>query len=87
MPLPTSVVFHTVWNGGATTAGPICDAASKKVTLATPTLSDADALTVTLPETVPPGGAVMLTLGATVSAVTVTRMRPIAVSPAALPTS
>jgi len=35
--------------------------------MVTPTLSVADALIVTLPETVPPVGAVMLTVGGVIS--------------------
>ena len=57
---------------------------SKKRTPATARLSVADALTMTVPETIaPPAGAVMLTIGGTVSAVAVTFTMPTAVCPAA----
>ena len=54
---------------------------SKNDTPATPTLSAADAVIVTTPDTVPAAGAVMLTVGATVSPPTVTFTRPTVVSP------
>src|SRR5436309_3322240 len=68
VPSPTSVVFQATWYGGVVTGAPICESASKKVTLATPTLSDASARTVTIPDTVPPVGDAMLKVGGMVSA-------------------
>src|SRR3954470_3238423 len=82
LPSPTSAVFQIASKGAATTGAPICESASKNHTLVMPTLSTADARTVTLPATVTPTGAVMLTSGGTVSGPDVTRPMPIAVWPA-----
>ena len=83
MPLATSAVFHDFWNGAEATSPPICVKPSKKRTPATPTLSDADAASSTLPETSPPKGEVMFTDGGIVSPVAVTVTTPIAVWPEA----
>ena len=86
LPSAPSVVSQNAWNGGACNSGPIGVAPSKKLTPVTPMLSEADALTSTSPDTVPPSGAAMLTLGAATSGaatVTMTLTTPIAVCAAA----
>ena len=66
------VVFHEIEYGAAVTSTPLTPS-SRNCTPATPTLSEALALTVIVPETLAPeAGEVMLTEGAVVSLNTVT---------------
>src|SRR5207247_10592286 len=67
------IVFHALAWGAAVPSLPDAPPSRRNWTPATPTLSDAPAVTVRLPLTVAPGaGAVMLTVGAVVSLNTVT---------------
>src|SRR5204862_27971 len=68
-PLPTVVVFQETEYGDDVSSAPRLAPSTRNCTPATPTLSEAEALTVTDPETVAPdAGAVMLTAGGVVSA-------------------
>src|SRR5438874_441095 len=80
-PFAYSRESHVAWYGDAVSSTPIAVVPSKNDTPATPTLSDADAVIVTTPDTVPAAGAVMLTVGAMASPPTVTFTRPTVVSP------
>jgi hypothetical protein len=67
-PLATVVVFHEVEYGEVVSSAPSAEPSTKNCTPATPTLSEAEALTVVVPETVAPeAGEVMLTVGGVVS--------------------
>src|SRR5262245_1541062 len=67
-PLATDRVFHETLYGAAVSSAPSGSPSSRNCTPATPTLSDADALTVTVFDTVAPAaGVVSDTVGATVS--------------------
>src|SRR5262245_60247571 len=79
-PSATVVVFQTMLNAPDVTS-PMSVVPSKNLTPATPTLSAAVALSITLPETVA-GRAARLTVGAMVSATTEILTMPIEVSPA-----
>jgi hypothetical protein len=85
-PLVAVVVFHEVEYGEVVSSAPSAVPSTKNWTPATPTLSEAEALTVVVPETVAPDdGEVMLTVGGVVSAfdtVTVTAVE-VVVLPAA----
>ena len=64
-----SVVSHIVSNGALVSSAPMFAPSSRNCTPTTPMLSEASALTVTMPDTVaPPAGAVMVTVGGVVSA-------------------
>jgi hypothetical protein len=66
--LATVVVFHETEYGEEVSSAPIAEPSTKNWTPATPTLSEAEALTVVVPETVAPeAGEVMLTDGGVVS--------------------
>src|SRR5437773_1743133 len=68
-PLPTVVVFQDTEYGDAVSSAPRLAPSTRNCTPATPTLSEAEALTVTVPDTVAPdAGALMLTAGGVVSA-------------------
>src|SRR5882724_1128295 len=68
-PFPTVAVFHDTEYGVDVSSDPRFDPSTRNCTPATPTLSDAVALTVVVPDTVAPfPGELMLTLGAVVSA-------------------
>src|SRR5437773_9163624 len=63
-PLPTVVVFQEIEYGDDVSSEPILAPSTRNCTPATPTLSEAEALTVTDPDTVAPdAGALMLTAG------------------------
>src|SRR5437867_12943217 len=63
-PLPTVVVFQDTEYGDAVSSPPRLAPSTRNCTPATPTLSEAEALTVTDPDTVAPdAGALMLTAG------------------------
>src|SRR5437762_13415002 len=67
------IVSHASEYGAVVSSAPKFAPSRRNCTPATPTLSDALAVTVVVPETVaPPAGAVMLTVGAVVSLETVT---------------
>src|SRR5437773_1855175 len=67
-PLPTVVVFQEIEYGDDVSSAPRLAPSTRNCTPATPTLSEAEALTVTDPDTVAPdAGAVMLTAGGVVS--------------------
>src|SRR5205814_7210722 len=67
------VVSHAIEYGAVVSSMPRFAPSSLNWTPTTPTLSDAPAVTVVVPETVdPPAGAVMLTVGGVVSFATVT---------------
>jgi len=67
------VVSHATEYGDAVRIGPVCTPSAKNRTSRMPTLSDALALIVIVPETVPPdAGAVMAVTGGVLSAVPVT---------------
>ena len=69
LPLTTPVVFQPIEYGAVVTSEPMSVASTLKRTPATPTLSDALAVIVTLPDTTAPAaGAVIETVGAVVSA-------------------
>src|SRR5439155_327802 len=71
-PLVAVVVFQETAKGAAVSSVPSAAPSSKNCTPTTPTLSEALAVTVIVPETVaPPAGEVMLTVGAVVSLATV----------------
>src|SRR4051812_18524304 len=74
-PLDTGSVFQAIVNGAAVSSAPSAAPSSRNCTPATPTLSAADAVTVTAePDTVvPSAGAVTDTVGAVRSLLTVTR--------------
>src|SRR5438874_10417145 len=64
-PLLALVVFHEVEYGGAVTSGPAFTPSTRNWTPATPTSSEAVAVTLVVPPTFAPGsGDVMLTVGA-----------------------
>src|SRR5260221_10449981 len=68
VPFPTVVVFHDTEYGELVSSTPRLLPSTRNCTPATPTLSDAVALTVVVPDTVAPfAGELMLTLGAVVS--------------------
>src|SRR5206468_1428599 len=68
-PLPTVVVFQEIEYGDDVSWGATLAPSTRNCTPATPTLSEAEALTVVDPDTVAPdAGAVMLTEGGVVSA-------------------
>src|SRR5206468_6235040 len=68
-PLPTVVVFQEIEYGDDVSSEPTLAPSTRNCTPATPTLSEAEALTVVDPDTVAPdAGAVMLTEGGDVSA-------------------
>src|SRR5207249_2962471 len=68
-PLPTVVVFQDTEYGDAVSSPPRLAPSTRNTTPATPTLSEAEALTVTVPDTVAPdAGALILTAGGVVSA-------------------
>src|SRR5437016_7212483 len=72
-PLVAVVVFHETVYGAVVTSRPRLAPSRRNWTPATPTLSDAFALTVMMPETGAPfAGAVILTVGGMVSLNTVT---------------
>ena len=72
VPLATLLVVQLALQGAEPSSAPSAVPSTRNCTPATPTLSDAVAVTSSVPLTVaPPGGARMLTLGAAVSAVTV----------------
>src|SRR5207247_10532598 len=67
-PLPTVVVFQETEYGEAVSSAPRLAPSTRNCTPATPILSEAEALTVTVPDTVAPdAGALMLTEGGVVS--------------------
>jgi hypothetical protein len=70
-------VFHDTSNGAATSSPAIWLVPSKKVTPATATLSVAVALMTTVPDTVPPPGAAIVTVGANLSTTTLTFTIPV----------
>ena len=68
-PLPAVVVFQEIEYGAVVSSAPTFVPSTLNCTPATPTLSEAPADSVTLPETVvPPAGAVTDTVGGVVSA-------------------
>ena len=68
-PFPTVVVFQETEYGEDVSSAPRFDPSTRNCTPATPTLSDAVALTVIVPDTLAPfAGELMLTLGTVVSA-------------------
>src|SRR6185295_3566031 len=68
-PLATAVVFQETEYGDVVSSPPSVAPSTKNCTPATPTLSEAVALTLIVPDTVAPfAGAVMLTVGGVVSA-------------------
>jgi hypothetical protein len=72
-PLATAVVFQLIDQGADVSADPRSTPSSVNCTLVTPTLSEADADTVTVPLTVAPElGALRLTLGSVLSALLLT---------------
>jgi hypothetical protein len=73
VPSAAVVVFQGIEYGALVSAGPASAPSSRNWTLVTPTLSEALAVTLIVPETVAPfAGAVMLTEGAVTSLNTVT---------------
>src|SRR5439155_27238 len=69
IPFPAVVVFHATEYGALVSSAPRAAPSRKNWTPATPTLSEAVAVTATGPETVAPlAGAVMLMVGGVVSA-------------------
>src|SRR5690606_11626285 len=66
-PSETAAVFHEIEYGAAVSSPPTCAPSTRNRTPATPTLSVALAVRVTVPATCPPSGAVTLTSGAMVS--------------------
>ena len=71
VPLATLLVAQLALQGAEPSSAPSAAPSTRNCTPATPTLSDALAVTSSVPLTVaPPAGAEMLTLGAAVSAVT-----------------
>src|SRR4051812_26938565 len=82
VPSAASLESHDASNGAAESSAPTCVGPSKNLTPATPTLSAAAAVIVTIPETVSLAGAVMLTAGAATSGFTTTVTTPVVVSPA-----
>src|SRR5205814_1766933 len=77
-PFASDPVLHVTLYGEEVSSAPMGVVPSRNDTPTTPTLSLALAETSTLPDTLPPAGAVIETVGAIVSAVTVTRARPTA---------
>src|SRR5206468_621363 len=68
-PLPTVAVFQETEYGDEVSSAPRLAPSTRNCTPATPILSEAEALTVTVPDTVAPdAGALMLTEGGVVSA-------------------
>ena len=54
VPLPALAVFQVVWYGAAASSDPTLMLSTVNQTLETPTLSDAEAISVTVPPTVAP---------------------------------
>src|SRR5438045_4225636 len=88
VPLAAAVVYQEVVYGEAVSAAPTLLPSIWNCTLATPTLSEAFALSVTLPETVAPlEGAVMLTVGGVVSLLVTVKLTPLLATPPTVTTT